>query len=1084
MKVGVLGPLEVREGDRRVQIMSARQRALVALLALDAGQVVSADRLIDGVWGDEAPADALNALQHHISRLRRTVGPSLVTRGSGYLLDLEPGDVDALRFARLAGEGRAALREGHLSEVAATLRGALALWRGAPLEEFLDRDWARREATRLQELYLDAVEDRIDADLSLGLHANVVEELRDVLGEHPFRERLWGQLMLALYRCGRQPEALAAYAEARRVLAEEHGLDPGPELVRLERAILAHDPALAAPESATPRQPAGNLPAPLTSFIGRHEQLPSIRTLLEESRLITLIGPPGVGKTRLAIEVGQAVRQEFPDGVWLVELAPLSDANAIPDTLASLLGRPLGRAVDPHDGAADSALGRLTDHLRSRHCLLILDNCEHLVAGVAGFVAPLLAGCPDLRVLATSRQALGVPGEAQWPVPALSLPAPEVDDPRELMGSEAVRLFEDRAIKVRPSFALTAETAPAVAEVCRRLDGLPLAIELAAARVKALPVQHIANALGDRFRLLVAGSRTVPPRQQTLRAAVDWSYGLLDEDERALFEQLAVFPGGCSLGAAEWVGEQLRLGSFELLDLLEGLVDKSLLVATVGTDGQPRYRMLETLRAYGNQRSQERGTFDLARRRHAGLCATIAEESERGLYGPQHLQWLRRLEEELENLRAAVQNAVAAGDAGTAVRVAGALGFFFAMTERHGMGRAWLEAALATADDSVPVLARARALSSLGYLEGQQSDFDRGIEDAERGLALAIASGDPWQMASSKLILGLTLGEVKRYERMPGLLAEARAGFDSIAEPRADWGVAACALVAAVAAVRSGDLEAAERANREVLIRAQRIRYDLFEAWSRLLAAWIAERRGDLETAVAECRAALESLRRLGLSHYVAFALSVIGRLAMRAGELDRARLLQSTAADVVDVAVSPWFASFTHHGLAVTLWRSGEVDAAETLFRQALAETPATGSEFAALFFIVVGGSPAAGSLLGLGALARLRGELAEAERLQLEGLERAERDEDAAAIALALEGLAGTAAAAREAGRAATLLGAAESVRNTAKVARDQFEADHAARTKAAASSTIGPEALEHSITRGRELPLGAALATAHRA
>jgi predicted ATPase len=870
------------------------------------------------------------------------------------------------------------------------------------------------------------------------------------------------------------------------VLAEEHGLDPGPELARLQRAILAHDPALAAPESTTPRQPAGNLPEPLTSFIGRHEQLRAIRTLLKErSRLVTLTGPPGVGKTRLAIEVGRAVAQDFRDGVWLMELASLSDADTIPDTLTSLLGvRPPGRAVDPDDGAGNSALGRLTDYLRSRRGLLILDNCEHLVAGVARLVQPLLAGCPELHVLATSREVLGVPGEAQWPVPALSLPAPEVADPRELVGSEAVRLFEDRAVKVRPSFALTAETAPAVAEVCRRLDGLPLAIELAAARVKVLPVAHIAAALGDRFRLLVAGSRTVPPRQQTLRAAVEWSYDLLHEDEREVFEQLSVFAGGCSLAAAEQVGEQLGLGAFELLDLLGGLADKSLLVATVGTDGQPRYRLLETLRAYGIERSQERGRFDLARRRHAELCATIAEDSERRLYGPEHLQWLRRLEEELENFRAAVQNAVADGRAGLAVRVAGALGFFFAMTERHGMGRAWLEAALAAADDSLPAVVQARALSSLGYLEGQQSDFDRGIEDAERGLAFAVASGDTWQTASSKLILGLTLDEVQRYERVPGLLAEARAGFDSIAEPRADWGVAACELVTAVAAVRSGDLEAAERANREVLVRSQHIRYDLFDAWSRLLTAWIAERRGDLETAVAECRAALELLRRLGLPHYVAFALCVIGRLAMRAGALDRARLLQSTAAEVVDAATSPWFASFAHHGLAVTLQRSGKVDAAESLYRQAVAETPAAGTEFAALFFIVVGGSPAAGSLIALGALARLRGDLAEAERLQLGGLERAERDADAAAIALGLEGLAATAAAARQAERAATLLGAAESVRTAARATRDRFETDDAERTKAAASSTIGPEALHRWITRGRGLPLGEALATARRA
>jgi predicted ATPase/DNA-binding SARP family transcriptional activator len=1044
MRVGLLGPLEVHEGDHRIPIGSPRQRAALALLALDAGRVVSADRLIDGLWGDDAPAGAPNALQHQISRLRKTVGRSLVTRGSGYLLDVEQDDVDALRFARLTREGRAALRARNMSTAAATLRDALALWRGAPLEEFGDRDWARQEAARLQELYLAAVEDRIDADLSDGLHADVLEELRSMVGEHPFRERLWGQLMVALYRSGRQPDALAAYAEARRVLADEHGLDPGPQLAQLEQAILTQDPDLAAPvrpEPALAQHRGGNLPAPLTAFIGRHEQVPVIRKLLRAGRLVTLTGPPGVGKTRLAIEVGREMAQDFPDGAWLVELAALAAADAIPDMLAALFGlRRADRAMGPED-AASAPLSGLVDQLGRRRLLLILDNCEHLVAGVAAVLAPLLAGCADLRVLATSREVLGVPGETQWPVPALSLPAPQLADPRELAGSEAVRLFEDRAIRVRPSFALTAETAPSVAEVCRRLDGLPLAIELAAARVNVLPVAHIARALDDRFQLLVAGGRTVPERQQTLRAAVGWSYDLLHEDERAVFEQLSVFAGGCSLAEAERVGEQLGLGPFELLDMLGGLADKSLLAATAGADGQPRYGMLETLRTYGIQRLRDRGQYDPARRRHAELFAAIAETGEQALYGPEHLTWLRRIEDELENLRAAVHNAIAIGEAGVAVRVAGALGFFFATTERHAMGRGWLETALDAADDAVPPLARARALSYLGYLEGQQGDFDTGIHHAELGLSLVKASGgDTWQMAGSRLILALTLGEAGHYERVPALLAQAKAGYDAIADPRADWGVAACQLIAAEAAVLANDLEAAERANREALACSRRIGYDMFEAWARLLSGWIAEQHGDLAAATAECQAAVEVSRRLGLSHHVAFALALLGRLAMRSGNLDRALALQTEAADIVDATVSPWFASFVHHGLALTMQRLGRADA-ESLFRQATAESPAAGPQFSALFYKVIGGSPAARSLIALGATALSRGDLADAERLQAEGLRRAVREADTTAIGLGLEGIAATAAAAGEAERAATLLGAAESVRTAVGESRDRL-------------------------------------------
>jgi predicted ATPase/DNA-binding SARP family transcriptional activator len=1003
VQVSLLGPLDVRRDGRSVTVASALQRALLARLAVDAGRVVPVDRLVDGIWGTAPPADAKGALQHHVSRLRKVVGPALVTRGPGYLLDIAPEDVDALLFAELAATGRAALRRGETKEAAATLRTALALWRGPALEELLDRDWAPPAAARFQEIFLGAVEDRLDADLAAGRHADVIEEIREVLTGHVFRERLWGQLMLALYRCGRQADALATYAEARRILADEHGLDPGPELAAMERAILVHDPDLAAPpaphRSTPPRRP-GNLPAQRTTFIGRDDQLPAVRASLARSRLVTLTGPPGVGKSRLAVEVAHELEPTFRDGAWLVELGPLTDAADVTPVTASVFGARLPGSAEP-----PAPLARLVEQVRGRHSLLVLDNCEHLLAAVAELLDALLTGCPELRVLATSREAVGVAGEALWPVPALGLPDPDERDPARLIDADAVRLFEDRAVSARPSFVLTAETAPAVVDVCRRLDGLPLAVELAAARVKVLPVEHIAAALDDRFRLLVAGNRTAPARQQTLRAAVEWSYGLLREEERELFEQLSMFPAGCSLDAAEWVGERLGLGRFETIDLLGGLVDKSLLVAAIGVEGAPRYRMLETLRAYGAERAGA-GGHDRASRLLTEHCAVFAETGETGLYGPESPRWVQRLAQERENLHAALHWAAAAGEAELALRIAGPLGFYFAMIDRHGDGRAWLDEALAVPSDPVPAVILARAVSYRGYLAAQLGDAGAGISDAERGLALATASGDPWQRAQSTAILALVLEDVGPAGRVPALLARARALYREVADTRADWGLAACAQVAARSAIRTGDLAAVEREARRILRSSQRLGYDLFEAWGRMLLAWVARRRGDPVTAESECRVALRLLRGLELPHYVAFALGMLGRLALESGDLARARALHGEAVDLVDALVSPWFAAFAHNGLAFAEEQAGNLETAEQLHRQVLAEDPANGSTFAKEpFYLAVGGSPAAGSLIALGAAALRRGAVTEAHDLLLDGIDRARRDDDHVAVALGQE-------------------------------------------------------------------------------
>ncbi len=1051
MTIRLLGPFEVQLGEQSVTVGSAKQRALLALLALNVGRVVTVDRLIEGLWGDSASPETLNALQHHISRLRKLVSPCLLTRPPGYVLDLPSAEVDALRFAELVREARVALQRGDVADARALFRAAFLLWRGSPLLEFVDHDWARQEAARLENLYLDAIEDRIDADLAARSSAELVDELRALTAEHRFRERLWGQLMLALYRAGRQTDALATYQQARQVLAEEHGVDPGPELVRLEAAILAHDPDLMVPSRtpvSAPRgasKPAapltssrpGGLPLSLMSFIGRHEQMPALRSLLATSRLITLTGPPGVGKTRLALELGRAVQHDFADRVWLVELARLSNESVLSETLAGLMG--IGRAAS---STTAGELDQLIDQLRTHRALLILDNCEHVLATVSGVVESLLAGCPELHVLATSREPLGIPGEAQQPVRPLSLARPGTREPRELLGSEAVRLFEDRAVKVRPGFAVTAETATAVDDICRQLDGLPLAIELAAARVNVLPVEHIARALRDRFRLLVAGPRTAPQRQQTLRAAIDWSYELLGDDERRVFEELSIFAGGCSLASAEAIGVRLNLGAFEMLDVLARLVDKSVVVATTGSNGQPRYHLLETLRAYGLERLVERGGYDAARHRHGELMATVAEQAERDLRGSQRTSCLQLLVDELDNFRTVLQNASGGADAELAIRLAGALGFFFSTANRVGEGRYWLEDALAHADGSVPNSVLSRAYTYYGPMLVQYGDFESAVAAAERGLAYAQAAGDAWQIAYARTTLALTLDASGRFGQAPELLVQARAEFAGIDEPRGHWGVAQCEFVTGLAAVRTRNIEAVDRAARELETRALRIHYDLFEGWAHLMAGWVAERRADAQRAETAYARVLVLTQALGIAGHVAFAMANLGRLIAATDDLERARLLQTDAVALTDDGVAPWFAAYAHMNLAVTLLRMGEAASAERLLRQAIGECPVSGSPFSQeRFFSLFGGSPAARAQMMLSTLVRERGSPAQADELLMEALAIAERERDAECVVMGIQASAAAAARASDLTRAARLLAAASTLHDRVHSPRDPF-------------------------------------------
>ncbi|BCK73047.1 hypothetical protein Srufu_070000 [Streptomyces libani subsp. rufus] len=562
MRVQLLGRLEVHEAERLVPLEGPRQRTLLALLALHSGMVVSTDRILAEVWGEDSPSHPANTIQAQISRLRALLGSKrIVTASGGYRLDVDREDVDVYRFEALVAAGRTAQRSGEPTAAAATLSEALALWRGPALADVLDMGFARSEAGRLDELRLIALESRIEADLAVGRHAEVIPELSALTEAHPLRERFCALLMTALYRAGRQAEALRVFRQTRAHLVDELAVDPGEELQRLEQRILIHDAGLlgpasspAAPAAAPAARTTGNLRAPLTSFVGRRDLLDQVRQFIRSWRLVTLTGAGGTGKTRLALEAADAAGLALPDGVWVVELAPVSEPDRVAGAVLQALdvrSQPsTTMQAAPAPGTVRPAVERLRQYLRDKQLLLVLDNCEHLVETVAELAEALLRDCGRLRIVTTSREPLGVPGEMQLPVPPMRYPGPAEEDPEAIAGYEAVQLFEERARAVSPGFRLTEGNAVQAAEICRRLDGVPLAIELAAARTKTMSPTEITHDLADRFSLLTGGSRTVTARHRTLAAMVDWSYELLSPAERAVLDRLSVFSGGFTVDAA------------------------------------------------------------------------------------------------------------------------------------------------------------------------------------------------------------------------------------------------------------------------------------------------------------------------------------------------------------------------------------------------------------------------------------------------------------------------------------------------------------------------------------------------------
>ena len=780
MEVRILGPLEALADGRAVTLLGPRPRAVLAVLASHADEAVSAERLAVALWGEEASAGSVKAVQVHVSRLRKGLGDAVrvETTPAGYRLRVDADDVDAHRFGRLVAAGRGALAAGEHERAARLLREALALWRGPPLEEFGWAPFAAAETGRLEELHVDALELRVEADLAAGRAAELVGELQGLTAAHPWRERLHAQLMLALYRSGRQADALATFRRAREVLVEELGIEPGPELGQLHRAILVQDPGLAGPAPASRRRT--RLPAPPNRTIGRAAEIGAIvdRVRAGSVRLLTLTGPGGVGKTRLALEAARAVEADFADGAAFVRLAAVGRAEDVPGAIMAAL------SIVPLEGEAPAAA--VERFLAVKHLLLVVDNCEHL-PGAAPFIGGLVAACPDLTVLATSREPLSVQAEQTRPVPPLALPAGETH-PAALADVAAVGLFCERARAHDSEFGLDEGNAAAVAEICRRVDGLPLAIELAAARCGLLSPAEIA----ERLDAALGGApRDAPARQQTLRATIDWSHELLSAEERACFARLAVFSGGATVQAAEAI-------TGAGLDTLDRLVAKSLLVRReVG--GRTRLGMLETIRAFAAERLGALADSDTVHERHYRFYLALARRhgTDPALTGANRKEHFSRLDAETGNFAAALEWAAARDATAPLLELCAALVIHWFFRQRYAHVVEWIERALSRPDgdpalraqclitssgalwalgrkaEQPPVLEEADALTASltgtsiralvlrerAVKEAWDGRLDLARALADRAEACARRTGDPWEIAVAAYATALAAGD-------------------------------------------------------------------------------------------------------------------------------------------------------------------------------------------------------------------------------------------------------------------------------------------------------------------------------------
>jgi predicted ATPase/DNA-binding SARP family transcriptional activator len=1158
VQIGLLGTLVVHdEAGRPVRVGGSRVRMLLILLALDAGRVVPAYALIERLWDGDPPANSANSLQSLVSRLRTSLrqaglgGHLIESHPAGYRLAVSPHEVDAVAFESLARAGSQALASGDAVTARRALAEALAAWRGPALADASGALFAAGPAARLEELRTRATLDLVEADLALGESDSVIGELRAMIAADPVAERPRGLLMRALYAAGRQAEALAVYTETRELLAAELGVDPSPTLEQIYLSVLRQDlpggpGGLPQPDGRAPGGPDGFSSAaerlappgpesrpltgvrqPLTSFVGRDTDVVRVLKMLADGRLVTLTGPGGAGKTRLAIETAARLAEDSPAGiagtaggpghgqaregsrVWFVELTPVADPGEVPFAVLQALGI-RDSPVIAHAGAGQldappDAVQRLVAALAERRDLLILDNCEHVVAAAAALADQILAACPGVRVLVTSREPLRITGEALWPVPPLPVPpapahppGPELpegtasadgtsqDEPAsdtssdQVAGYASVRLLADRAAAVRPDFRVDTANAAEVARICRALDGMPLAIELAAARLRTLSAAQLAQRLDARFDLLTGGSRTAVPRHQTLRAVVDWTWELLSGPEQILARRLATFPGGATLTAVEQVCQDTALPAETILPAVFGLVEKSFL--TVVENGEPRYRMLETIRAYCLERLAEAEEDDRVRRAFARYFLRLAETADPLLRGAQQRIWMRRLTAEQDNIQTALRWALDRRDAALALRFGEALGWFWLLRGQRRESGTMATEILAVSEPAQHT---------------DPADRDLGVVHARAVCALTALNAS-WDLAGVRQPLADAASLM-----MPEPGAGGGAGHgDRPPHPLVIVGGVMLALY--------------EKRDPELALRLMAAQFGSADRWtqsgSRLMHAYYSMSLGRLHDVARECAEALAGFQAIGDRWGMALALTAQAELASLDGDHGRAIAALEQAVGLGSELTDWEDTAQMYASLAKSRSRVGDYDGALADLARAERAARAQGEQDSDLWISYIRAELAwlQGDLAEAGricrridarlasrsgdmtwsfqALARSRAALADIRSgyfadgcAGLASALRLARDsQERSAVAVVLDGLAAAAlwtdggGAASE--RAAVLLGAAHSIRGA--IDRSSLDAPEA---RDSARERLGGDAFEAAYQRGRGLSYEEALALA---